>query len=294
MPLKVVARLSLVVALLTASGCALLWSSAWQRPPLLDAGNEVVYLDSLIAAFGMSGVRDRDVSLRADGSCCLTKDSYTSSDSLTNVRLGRGDSKRFDTVLITANGQRVLRVSRERVSGEDETWWNDEKGWIDYYRSRFPESVVFPLPNASLDVSLAYLALLGHGLWLWSEYGWICEYGTVGMPPQQRSATLTLLDEGRVDLLQDVLRQGVPEGRLYAADALLYVAHRGRRLSDEDRQVIDQLRASPDSVRTCVGGMGSYKTRETSIGALLSSESVAELPDLYALLKAYGHYQGGI
>ncbi|GAB5537780.1 MAG: hypothetical protein Rubg2KO_40290 [Rubricoccaceae bacterium] len=191
-----------------------------------------------------------------------------------------------------AFGQRVLSVGRfYRNRGQQ--WWEDEAGWIEYHKSYLPDSLVFPLSGASTAESLAYYALLDVGLDLWPEYGWMCEYSTVGMPPQQRIAVATLLDADRIDLILDALRQGSPEGKVYAADALLYANQRGRPLMPPDRQIINQLRVNPDTITTCVGGRGSYKTNRTAIAELLSDESIATLSSRYDALKLSGWYQGG-
>jgi len=120
-----------------------------------------------------------------------------------------------------------------------------------------------------------------------SEYGWICEYSTVGFPPKQRSAILTLVRNNEIQLIRRILRSENPEGQIYAVDALLYLQEKGYELSKSDRELIDFLRNAAHEIITC-GNMGSFKQYITPISEVLSQEKIDEIEKAYDdLLKYY-------
>lgn len=124
-----------------------------------------------------------------------------------------------------------------------------------------------------------------------NEYGWICEYSTVGMPPDQRLATLSLVQHRKVDLLREALRGPNLEGRVYAADALLYLAEIGRvDLTGSDEKAIQELRRSDAEVRTC-GNAGSYKIYPEPVREVLSDSVVARIPEMYEMLAENGYWK---
>ena len=61
-----------------------------------------------------------------------------------------------------------------------------------------------------------------------NEYGWICEYNTVGSPPPQRRATITLIRHRRADLLRRILEGPNLEARVYATDGVFYLDYQAR------------------------------------------------------------------
>jgi hypothetical protein len=151
----------------------------------------------------------------------------------------------------------------------------------------------------------AYYQLLGVGVP--SEYGWICEYSTVGMAPMQRRAAIVLVDLHRRDLLLRLLRGPNAEGRVYAADALLYLDQWARAqisenaypgsefvdynlLEEEEKAEIDAFRRGVTDINTC-GNSGSYKLYPRPVNEVLSDSSVAELADRYQYLRAQGYFQ---
>ena len=101
------------------------------------------------------------------------------------------------------------------------------------------------------DVLKAYYRLLGVGIS--SEYGWICEYSTVGSAPPQRVAAISLITRRRPDLLRRILSAWNIEGQVYAADALLYLDSVTRKdiaefdgYRNEEIHQLDSLKLRPD------------------------------------------------
>ena len=125
-----------------------------------------------------------------------------------------------------------------------------------------------------------------------NEYGWICEYSTVGFPPEQRLATFRLVGNRRVDLLREALHGPNLEGQVYAADALIYLNSEGVELTDADRAAIDSLRQSEEEVETC-GNSGSYKIYLVPAREVLSDSAVAEIPDMYRAASEWGYFRHG-
>jgi len=128
----------------------------------------------------------------------------------------------------------------------------DKPAWLRYAHEYLGAADSIALSTAeSAEVLEGYYQLLGVGVT--NEYGWICEYGTVGEPPAQRLATIQLVNQRRSDLLRRVLRGPNLEGRVYATDALIYLDHLARKsLVGYDSLVaaefhrLDTLKLRPD------------------------------------------------
>lgn len=138
-----------------------------------------------------------------------------------------------------------------------------------------------PLPFADDDALGDYYCLLGLSPGV-DEYGWICEYSSVGMPPSQRSSALELVWTRRVDLLRQVLRGPSPEGRLYAAEALTYLQTIvPGAIGTDDSIAIATLRARDDEIIVCEYGGGSFKQHVTRFTELFNESLVATAHSLY-------------
>jgi hypothetical protein len=74
-----------------------------------------------------------------------------------------------------------------------------------------------------------------------------------GVPPPGREAIDRLRNAGAVQHLGQVLRGMNPEGRLYAAQALLQLAAEDRNVPTRDREAIAKLRAMPTLIEACGG-----------------------------------------
>jgi hypothetical protein len=110
-------------------------------------------------------------------------------------------------------------------------------------------------------------------------------------PPDQRLATLLLLQDRKVGLLREALRGPNLEGRVYAADALLYLAGLSRvDLTGSDEEAIRELRQSGAEVRTC-GNAGSYKIYLEPVREVLSDSTVTRIPEMYEMLAESGYWK---
>jgi len=269
-----------VAVLLIMAGCFSLRSYEWREPALLQGPPEGgVQADTLLRALGVDP--SKKAALRSDGSCCISMRADSSNGLAT-----------FDLYVDTESVRMVAFegsvISADHFIGAThERWLHDEVGWVEYYRTRLPPGTPFPIQGATAEESWAFYQLKGFDVR--REYGWICEYSTAGMPPPQREATLTLLHRDRHDLLRKALREGSVEGRVYAADALLYSEQHGEPVVGADRALIIGLRASADTVRTC-GNRGSYKVYPKLAREVLSDSAIARISENYEMLAEIGWF----
>src|SRR5690606_11671645 len=292
------------ILFLSVAGCLSLSRREWRRPPILRNPSVAgVQVEELLRALGLDSldVNDREqYALRSDDRCCVSVRTDTSFGLLTvELHATQGSiesgTRYVESVTVNAFEGAVLQAEYFAYSPLDtsrttlEMWLHDEAGWATYYRSRLPPEAPFPLPGASVEESWAYYRLIGVDVR--REYGWMCEYSTAGMPPLQRQATLALLHQQRPDLLQEALRDTSVEGRVYAADALLYLEHEGHPLTRSDLALITELRASRDTVRTCKDGTGSYRIYPRQLREVLSDSAIARIPTNYQELVSIGWFK---
>lgn len=92
---------------------------------------------------------------------------------------------------------------------------------------------------------------------LWSPFSDLVYgtmYGEDGGPPPGREALETLVAHDRGEaLLDDVLRGPNPEGRLYAAEGLLRLERKGKKLGEDVRKNIEWVRKSDVGIQVCRG-----------------------------------------
>jgi hypothetical protein len=118
--------------------------------------------------------------------------------------------------------------------------------------------VLGPALGIDPDPALADAYLL-----LWSPTsdlvcGWM--YGEDGAPPPGRDAVERILahERGRA-LLEDVLRGPNPEGRLYAAEALLRLEKKGGTLGEQEKKDIEWVRKSSVKIHVARGCLVSWE-----------------------------------
>jgi hypothetical protein len=110
-------------------------------------------------------------------------------------------------------------------------------------------------------------------LLLWSPtsdlvYGWM--HGEGGDPPEGRDAVERILaHEQGESLLDDILRGPNPEGRLYAAEALLRLEKKGRRLGEQVRKDIEWVRKSDVKVHVARGCEVSWEAAAIPLKEML-------------------------
>lgn len=189
----------------------------------------------------------------------------------------------------------------------------DKKIWLSYVEYRLPDIPSdFKIDkNESDEIIKAYYRLLGVDTR--DEYGWICEYSTVGMVTDRRMALIELIKNQRIDLLKNLLDYPNLQVQLYAIDALIYLDYDATKqikklskkdseenikiisklehlkMKESDWEKIYKLRDGEKIVLTC-GNAGSYKIYKTDISELLSDKSIREIPEKYETLKKYGYF----
>lgn len=184
----------------------------------------------------------------------------------------------------------------------------DKNVWLSYSHTFLPEIPDSFKINSEIrkDILIAYYQLLGVDTR--DEYGWICEYATVGRPPGRRIATINLrLEE---NLLLRLLDYPNIQTQLYAADALIFTDYETRQMIKEAKESdfkkylkskllskatwekIFEIRDSNMSVRIC-GNMSSYKVYPSSTKELLSEEAINEIPKKYERLSDVGYFKLG-
>jgi hypothetical protein len=110
-------------------------------------------------------------------------------------------------------------------------------------------------------------------LLLWSPtsdlvYGWM--HGEGGDPPAGRDAVERILahEQGEA-LLDDILRGPNPEGRLYAAEALLRLEKRGKKPGEQARKNIGWVRKSDVKIHVARGCEVSWEPAATPLEEML-------------------------
>ncbi len=155
-------------------------------------------------------------------STSLSKDSL-----LTNYTVF-GDSSHLSLSLTSYRGK-VLKYEIDANDSHDiyntaNAKYFNKILWLEYCHKvlkNLPDSL--KLTNKEKpSVLKAYYNLLGVDVT--NEYGWICEYGTVGAAPSQRQATIILMNNHRNDLLKKLLYAPNLITRIYASESLLYLA----------------------------------------------------------------------
>jgi hypothetical protein len=125
----------------------------------------------------------------------------------------------------------------------------DKHVWLQYAHVMLPTlSNKFKLTTAENKAVLkAYYRLLGMNTR--DEYGWICEYSTVGRPPAERMAVIELMEQHRIDLFRKLLDFPNIQTKLYAIDALVYNDFETKTKISSAQTQLKQLQGEVDSLR---------------------------------------------
>jgi len=203
----------------------------------------------------------------------------------------------------------VLEYHSEKKE-TSKTSYFDKNVWMQYVHDELPflpDSLKISIDNP-IEILKAYYQLLGVDVR--KEYGWICEYSTVGMPPDQRKSILKIL--AYTDLLRKLIDYPDIQVQMYVVDALIYLDYLGKKqikeleesteyqtemkevyeewlLRKEDWQKIYAIRDSGKTVITCIDGTGSFRVYETNVSDLLSKKAISEIPTKYEALKKLGY-----
>lgn len=125
----------------------------------------------------------------------------------------------------------------------------DKNLWLMYVNEMMPE-----LPEQyklsiteSQGVLKAYYQLLGINTR--DEYGWICEYSTIGREPERRMAVIALLSYHRTDLLKKLVSYPNLQTQLYAIDALIYSDYEIKNKTKSTEMMLEHKQIELDSLR---------------------------------------------
>lgn len=190
----------------------------------------------------------------------------------------------------------------------------DKQIWLQYVYKFLPDLAdSFKISiDEPVDVLRNYYRLIGVNTR--DEYGWICEYSTVGMAPGRREAVIKLIKYARNDLLKKLLEYPNTQTQLYAADALIYMDYKYKLkikevkkmndpnekemldyvqkylLKENDWEKIYKLRDSNKIAFIC-GNSGSYKIYKSNTAKILSDEAIKKVPEQYKSLEESGYFQ---
>lgn len=200
------------------------------------------------------------------------------------VKQGRTES--FE--IVSYNGKVLEFHFDVPVVSRQNEFFFDSDLWLNYVKEKIPD-----LPDSLLltkkeppELLKGFYQLLGVDTV--DEYGWICEYSTIGLPPKKRKGVIKLIEHNRIDLLKKLLKHPNPQIKLYVIDALIYMDKGLNILSKQDWQTIYEFRDSKMLIKTC-GNSGSYKTYETPISELLSKKAIKKIHKNYKTLKEIGY-----
>ena len=157
-----------------------------------------------------------------------------------------------DFELISFNGKVLeYRSQISNTSKETNTNYFDKDVWLEYshsYLPNLPDSLKLTVSEPK-DVLKAYYELIGVGTR--DEYGWICEYSTVGMATQRRQATIQLIRYQRRDLLEQIADFPNIQVQLYVTDALIYDDLQKKKYIEENLKTeLKQMTNELDSLKS--------------------------------------------
>lgn len=215
----------------------------------------------------------------------------------------QGGVARF--VIKSFEGKLLSYISNNSDSDQPtKTEYFNKKIWLEYshkYLQNLPDSLKLTSDKTE-EILIAYYELLGVGTR--DEYGWICEYSTVGSAPLRRKAVIDLRHEK--EILIRLLKYPNTQIQMYVADALIFEDYSDRLWMNEETDLefkeylneklltkeewddIYKLRDSDKIVKTC-GNSGSYKIYESTTKELLSDKAIKEIPENYEMLSDLGY-----
>lgn len=127
--------------------------------------------------------------------------------------------------------------------------WEDAPGLAKHRAA--VEKALGKAPEAEIPKDLAAAFALLTSPYERLDVGDVCYEG--GDAPEGKTATDRIVAAGRYDVLRRVLRGPNPDGRVYAARALLARARKGQPLAPTDKRAIDVIRGSDVPISACSG-----------------------------------------
>jgi hypothetical protein len=87
------------------------------------------------------------------------------------------------------------------------------------------------------------------------EYGFTCEYGTIGSQPYKRNLVRAILKSGRTDLLKKLIYYPNIQVQLYAIDALIYNDYKLKKLEQEIQELKNQINNAGENEESITGNL---------------------------------------
>ncbi len=125
----------------------------------------------------------------------------------------------------------------------------DKNIWMMYVNEmlpNLPEQFKLTIEEPQ-ELLKAYYRLLG--IDTRDEYGWICEYSTIGKATERRMAVIELIRYHRSDLLKKIINYPNLQTQLYVIDALVYLDYETKNKFKPAQIELKQQQARLDSLR---------------------------------------------
>jgi hypothetical protein len=180
-------------------------------------------------------------------------------------------------VIVSYNGT-ILEYYTDAGNNKQTSYFG-KTVWLKYVNQMLPSlSDMFKLakeePN---NILKAYYRLLGVNTS--DEYGFICEYSTVGRATERRMAIIELLQQRRFDLIKRLVNYPNLQTKLYAVDALIYNDYLVKQRIQELEEDIKQKQKQIDSFSKSNGDKTKVENLDNQIKTL--SDAIASYtPDL--------------
>jgi len=81
-----------------------------------------------------------------------------------------------------------------------------------------------------------------------NDYGFICEYGTIGLAPYKRKLIIKLLKNRRIDLLKKLMYSSNIQAQVYAIDALIYNDIKNKKELEINEQKMQEYRNQIENI----------------------------------------------
>ena len=148
------------------------------------------------------------------------------------------------------------------------TYYFDKTVWLRYVEQKLltlPDSfkLIKEEPN---NILKSYYRLLGVDTR--DEYGFICEYSTVGKATERRMAIIELLRQHRLDLIKRLVDYSNLQTKLYAIDALIYNNYSARQKIKKAEQDINQKQKQLDRLQKANGDKAKIENLTNQIKEL--------------------------
>jgi hypothetical protein len=158
------------------------------------------------------------------------------------------------------------------------SYYFDKNVWMMYVDEMLPNLPRgLKLSSDEFDKTLkAYYRLLGVGTR--DEYGWICEYSTIGLATDKRLAVIDLINIGKVNLLKKLIDYPNVQTQLYAIDALIYIDYSTQKDIKQKKDELQRRQQELDSLQN-LDNTGKNDVEEMKMTIRAYKEKMARLED---------------